>query len=115
MHMSFRVSGVLFGLVLWVASCGGGDGGSLTSDCAKLCATTNALKSAMDNPATCQSQCEALPGQVPKCKDQFEAVIKCSAAQPQSNFECKDGEAELKDGACDAEGQAAALCFLGGS
>jgi len=115
MHMSFRVSAVLFGLVLWVAGCGGGDAGSLSSDCQKFCANISGLKCAMDNPGTCQHECEALPTALPQCKAQLEAVIKCSANQPPSNFECKDGEAELKDGVCDPEGQAAALCFLGGA
>ena len=115
MHMSLRISGVLFGLVLWVAGCGGGDGGTLTADCQKVCATTGALKCTMDNPASCQSDCEAAAKVVPKCQSQLEAFIKCSANQPQSSWECQADKAELKDGFCDPEGEAAALCVLGGS
>jgi hypothetical protein len=116
MHMSLRVSGVVFGLVLMVAGCGDGDGGSVKDACEKGCATTAALKCTKANAATCVSDCEAAAASIPNCKAQAEALIICTGNRPASDFECdSDGDASLKDGICDPEGQAVIVCALGGS
>jgi hypothetical protein len=113
MHMFFRPFGLLVGLVLMVAGCGD-DGGS-GAQCDKFCTTANSLK-CPNTPMNCVAACQQLITAVPKCQTQLEAVVNCSANQPVSNWECAaDGEAEIKDGFCDPEGQAAAICILSGS
>jgi len=116
MPTSIRLSCVLLGLVLSVAAGCGDDGGNLKAACEKGCATVAPLNCPKENAATCVSDCEAAANTIPSCKSQGEALIICTGNQPASNFSCdSDGEAQLKDGVCEAEGNAFLMCALGGS
>jgi hypothetical protein len=113
MNLSLRVSCVVFGLVLSIAGGCGSSDGDVGASCQKGCETAATLKCAMETMASCMSECQTLAANE-KCKSQFAALINCSAARPASDFECgADGKSGLKDGICEAEGEAALMCLLG--
>ena len=101
-------------LLVLVPACGSGDSADSSSDCQTACNTAASLK--CPNDSDCVAKCQQLANGVPKCKSQFAAFIKCSAGHPASDWECgPDGKSDLKDGVCDPEGEAAAMCLLGGT
>jgi hypothetical protein len=106
------VAGLVFALA---SGCGGGDDDSPGSACMKFCAVSTTLKCPNDPATGCEASCEAAVNAFPNCKSQFTAALACAGNQPASNWMCDaDGEANPKDGVCDAEGLAAAACLLGG-
>jgi hypothetical protein len=68
---------------------------------------------------SCVAMCETSLGelitqQFPQCRAVLEALMVCGLARPMQDWACNaDGEAEIKDGVCEAEGMAAAVCLLG--
>jgi hypothetical protein len=96
--------------------CGDDDGeSSIESLCARGCAVTESLDCPND-PADCQAEClseyEAFP---PACRSQALAFAECAANRPVADFECdEDGVSTTRDGVCDTEATAAALCLFGG-
>ena len=106
-------SGLLLALAALVPACGGGDD-TTSADCQKICETIGPLKCPMEKADTCVSMCEQTANS-PVCTSQLKALLKCSAPRPVSDWECgSDGEADLKAGVCDPEGQALFACVLGG-
>lgn len=94
---------------------GDGGGSSVESLCERGCAVTETLDCPND-PADCQAAClseyEAFD---PACRSQLFAFGECVANRPAADFECDaDGESTIRDGVCDAEATAAALCLFGG-
>jgi hypothetical protein len=114
-------SATLLGLVM-VPSCGGSDSSTsgttsgLAADCQKVCDATASLKCPMaPAAASCVTDCQQTADALPNCKAQMEALVKCEATHPASDFQCDtDGKPKLKNG-CDAEGVAAFGCVLGGA
>ena len=107
-------SGFLLGLTVLVSACGGSDSSSLTADCQKVCDNTAPLKCPNSPAASCLSTCEQTAAALPKCQSQVEAMLKCEATHPTTDWECDDkGESNLKNG-CDTEGLALFGCAFSG-
>jgi len=106
-------SGLLAAFLVFASSCGSSDSGG-SANCQGACAAAAAAK--CPNDKDCVAKCEQVVSISPTCKDKMAALVNCSAGRPGSDWECgADGESELKDGVCNAEGEAAAMCLLGGS
>jgi len=113
MTKSLIPSAVLAAFLVLASSCGSSDSSGGSANCQGACNAAAAAK--CPNDKDCVAKCEQVVGISPMCKDKMAALVNCSAGRPGSDWECgADGESELKDGVCDAEGQAAAMCLLGG-
>jgi hypothetical protein len=108
--------GLLAALVL--VGCGGDDDddnggdGSLRANCQTVCSFTEPLN-CPDDPADCVNDCQLQATASAKCRSVVEAAIACSAKRSAPDFQCVDGESELKETFCSSETTAVIACFLG--
>lgn len=115
--MNHSIAGYLVALgLLFTPACGDDDGGggeSIPVSCQKACATAASLSCPNEDVAACRSDCEQA-GALPMCQAEARAAVRCAAARPASDWECdEDGEAELKDGICEEEGEVLFSCVFG--
>ena len=92
---------------------GSNSGQSIQALCQDACNTAAGLSCPNEDAATCVSDCELGGDLLEACQATAQAALECVSERPASDWECDaDGEADLKDGICEAEGSALLACLF---
>lgn len=82
-----------------------------TDPCARMCEHTVAMHCGSETE--CMMACRQMQASL-SCQDEMHTVLECMGNQPRTSWECTpQATLALKDGLCDREQQAFALCAQG--
>jgi hypothetical protein len=90
----------------------GQDVAAVGASCGKVCSNAERL-SCPEDTGDCMQECMSLyDGNV--CRNEVRAFIDCSANVPSGGWTCREGEAQMGSGFCQAERNAVTNCAVSG-